>query len=500
MTVELRWRTERQSAVEMTVQLVDSDLSLISGGGSVDPTTAKLRGFSGKATETMTTEGGGSLTLLVGVGALDELTAETLRRVGAAIARAATQCDSIALSLEGLGGRPVPIASACESLGIGILLASYSFDRFRTTNQASSLQQVFVDGASEGVITKALGRAQAIGAGVALARDLVNTPAGDLTPTDFAKIATEVGTKSDLTIEVLDESDIAEAKMGGLLGVAAGSVQPPRFVRATYEPAGGAKELTTVAIVGKGITFDSGGLSLKTGAGMMTMKTDMGGAAAVLGALSACKQLGVPVRVVGYMPLTENMPSGTATKPGDVLTTRSGQTIEVLNTDAEGRLILADALTLAEEAKPDAIIDLATLTGACIVALGSHIAGLLGNDDGLIDQVRDAGRRAGEAIWPLPLPTGYHSHIESEVADMKNIGATGQAGSISAALLLERFVGTVPWAHLDIAGPARSDEDRGLLRKGGSGFGVRTLIALLENYEPIGGVRREGAEGITVLP
>jgi leucyl aminopeptidase len=199
------------------------------------------------------------------------------------------------------------------------------------------------------------------------------------------------------------------------------------------------------------------------------------------------------------MPLTENMPSGTATKPGDVLKIRNGKTIEVLNTDAEGRLVLADALSLASEAKPDAIIDLATLTGACIVALGSNIAGVLGNDDGLIAQVLAAGRRAGEALWPLPLPLGYHSHIESEIADMKNIGATGQAGSISAALLLERFVGDVPWAHLDIAGPARSEEDRGLVRKGGTGFGVRTLISLLESYEPSGGVVREKAEGITVL-
>jgi len=171
----------------------------------------------------------------------------------------------------------------------------------------------------------------------------------------------------------------------------------------------------------------------------------------------------------------------------------------VLNTDAEGRLILADALTVAAEGKPDAIIDLATLTGACVIALGSQIAGLLGNDDALISQVQAAGRRAGEAIWPLPLPAGYHSHIDSEIADMKNIGATGQAGTISAALLLEEFVGDVPWAHLDIAGPAWSEEDRGLVRKGGSGFGVRTLLALLENYQPCGGVRREDAEGITVL-
>jgi leucyl aminopeptidase len=234
-----------------------------------------------------------------------------------------------------------------------------------------------------------------------------------------------------------------------------------------------------LALVGKGITFDSGGLSLKTATGMETMKTDMGAAAAVLGAVEAAAALGARIRITAWAPLTENMPGGSATKPGDVLTTRSGKTIEVLNTDAEGRLILADGLTLAVEAAPDAIIDLATLTGAAVVALGREIGALLGNDDDLVGAVRAAGERAGEPLWPLPLPEDYRSHIESEVADMRNMGRPGQAGSIAAALLLREFVAEVPWAHLDIAGPARSDENTRYLTKGGTGFGVRTLVALV---------------------
>jgi leucyl aminopeptidase len=203
--------------------------------------------------------------------------------------------------------------------------------------------------------------------------------------------------------------------------------------------------------------------------------------------------------VIGFMPLTENMPGGKATKPGDVLTTRNGKTIEVLNTDAEGRLVLADALTLAVEEQPDAIVDLATLTGACVVALGMQIAGVMGNDDRLIDAIAAASRRAGEATWHLPLPAGYRSHIESEIADMKNIGAAGQAGALSAGLLLEEFVGTVPWVHMDIAGPARSDEDKGYRRKGGTGFGVKTLIELLGQYEGLGGAVQGRAKGTEVL-
>jgi len=322
---------------------------------------------------------------------------------------------------------------------------------------------------------------------VGLARDLVNEPPSSLTPERFAHVVTDrFAGVAELTVEVWDEDRIIAERLGGLLGVAAGSVRPPRLVRVDYRPADPyefAGRVPHLALVGKGITFDSGGLSLKPPGGMETMKTDMGGAAAVLAAVDAIAALGGRTPVTAWAPMTENMPSGSATKPGDVLTTRSGKTIEVLNTDAEGRLILADGLTLAVEAEPDAVIDLATLTGAAIVALGKEIAGLFSNDDELSDAVRAAGTAAGEPSWPLPLPEDYAAHIESEVADMKNMGRPGQAGSISAALLLQEFVGDVPWAHLDIAGPSRTDDNRGYNSKGGSGFGVRTLVALATSEE-----------------
>jgi leucyl aminopeptidase len=325
----------------------------------------------------------------------------------------------------------------------------------------------------------------------------VNTPAGDLSPRRFGEIAIDLAGSSGIEIDVLNEEAIAVEGLGGLLGVAAGSVEPPRFIRLRYVPEGGSP--VAVALVGKGITFDSGGLSLKPPGSMMTMKTDMGGAAAVLGAFCAFAGLGVAVEVRGYLAVTENMPSGSATRPGDVLRIRNGKTIEVLNTDAEGRLVLADALSLALEERPDAIVDLATLTGACIAALGNKIAGVLGNDDRLIAAVCAAGRRAGEPMWPLPLPAGYRSHIESEIADMKNMGVNGQAGALSAGLLLQEFVGDAPWVHLDIAGPVRSEEDRGYHRKGATGFGVRTLIELVGAYESFGGTVQGEAEGIGVL-
>jgi leucyl aminopeptidase len=285
-----------------------------------------------------------------------------------------------------------------------------------------------------------------------------------------------------VTVEVWDEKRIVAERLGGLLGVARGSTQEPRLLRADYQPTDPVEidgHVPYVALVGKGITFDSGGLSLKSPGGMETMKTDMGGAAAVFGAFDAATALGAPVRITAIAPITENMPSGSAIKPGDVLVTRNGKTIEVLNTDAEGRLVLADGLTLAVEARPDAIIDLATLTGAAVVALGKEMGALFGNDDTLVAAVRAAGLQAGENLWPMPLPDDYRTHIDSDIADMRNMGRAGEGGSIAAAMLLREFVSDVAWAHLDIAGPARSDDNSRYFTKGGTGFGVRTLVALI---------------------
>ena len=281
-------------------------------------------------------------------------------------------------------------------------------------------------------------------------------------------------------MKVLSGAQLEAEALGGVLGVGQGSANPPRFVKATYSPA---RPQGSLALVGKGVVFDSGGLSLKTSSGMETMKTDMSGAAAVLAAMSVLAAVGVKAKVTAYVPMVENMPSGTAIRPGDVLKIRNGKTVEVLNTDAEGRLILADALSLASEDEPDAIIDLATLTGACMVALGDKIAGLMGNDDGWNDQVRDAADATGESVWPLPLPKEYRKLLESEVADLRNISTGGYGGALTAGLFLQEFVDGAPWVHLDIAGPARAGGDDGYVLKGGTGFGVRTLVALAEGFK-----------------
>ena len=497
MTIELEAASTTPSGAVAIVRgvYVGTDAA---DGGLIDGGYLERNGFTGKIGETLVLPGSaGPDELLVGLGDRERVDIDAVRRVGAAVARAAKTFGVVHFDIAPLITPTRSAGAVATAVGEGGSLASYRFDRFKSDPKPDPATRLVIVGPSIGEIEEGVERAEAIVRGVVIARDLVNTPAGDLAPINFADIAVELGETHGFEVTVLDESAIAELGLGGLLGVAAGSVQPPRFIRLRYVPDAGSS--VAIAFVGKGITFDSGGLSLKPAASMMTMKTDMGGAAAVLGAFCALRTLSVGIEVRGYLALTENMPSGSATRPGDVLRTRNGKTIEVLNTDAEGRLVLADALALALEDEPDAIVDLATLTGACIVALGNRIAGVLGNDDRLIAAVRDAGARAGESLWPLPLATGYRSHIDSEIADMKNTGATGQAGAISAALLLQEFVGEAPWVHLDIAGPARSDEDRGYYRKGATGFGVRTLLELVDTYMPMGGTVDGEAEGIGVL-
>jgi len=324
-------------------------------------------------------------------------------------------------------------------------------------------------------------RGARIAQAVAWARDLVNEPAAGKSPDAIAKLARTLARANGVTIKVMAGEQLVRERLGGVLGVGQGSERPPRFVRLAYEPKGAR---ATVAFVGKGVVFDSGGLSLKTAGGMETMKTDMSGGAAVIAAMSALRDLEVKTRVIGFVPLVENMPSGTAMRPGDVLRMRNGKTVEVLNTDAEGRLILADALSIASEEKPDAIVDLATLTGACVVALGEKVAGLMGGDDSWIEQVRAAADRAGEPVWHLPLPAEYRKLIDSEIADIKNISGAGGGGALTAGLFLREFSGDVPWAHIDIAGPARAAADDGYVTRGGTGFGVRTLVELARTFKP----------------
>src|SRR5581483_6744766 len=348
------------------------------------------RGFEGKVGEACAVPADdGSTIVALGMGKPDDVSVETFRRAGAAFAKAAWNDTSAAIAVLDAAG-DLDKGLAAEAVTEGAMLSAYRFTKYKNEAKPSKLESLVVVGRGAKVQTGSDRGARIAGA-VALARDLVNEPAGAMTPSRLADVASEVAEREGLGITVLDEVAIANEGLGGLQGVAQGSDQPPRLVELVYDPPGAR---STVALVGKGITFDSGGLSLKTADGMETMKTDMSGAAAVLATMSVLPALGPKVKVIGILPTTENMPSGTAIKPGDVLKIRNGKTVEVLNTDAEGRLVLADGLSLAVEAGVDAIVDLATLTGACMVALGRKIAGLMGNDDAWAEQVREAADRA----------------------------------------------------------------------------------------------------------
>lgn len=333
----------------------------------------------------------------------------------------------------------------------------------------------------ESDVETALNRAVIVGEAINLARNLINLPPADKAPSVLADKAKEVALSVGAEVKIWLKDELQALKFGGLLGVSAGSEQSPAFVK--IELLQGGADAPTYALVGKGVTFDSGGLSLKPTASMETMKCDMGGAAAVLAAIVAAGRLKLPVNLIGYLALTENMTGGAAMKLGDVLSIHNGKTVEVLNTDAEGRLILADALSYAaaETTKPAAMIDLATLTGACVVALGSKIAGLFSNNDALANQVSRASQTAGERLWQLPLDDDFKDLLKSQVADLKNVG-NKWGGACTAAKFLEQFVADVPWAHLDIAGPSWADSDSSTQDSGATGFGVRTLVALAESW------------------
>ena len=371
---------------------------------------------------------------------------------------------------------------AAQALVTGALLASYKYKQGDaiTTFDVVPLGSPLPSVETHDDVTEGARRGEAIANGINWAKSLVDSPAGSMPPKELAhQVQTRLDDDEHVTVEVWTEPRIREERLGGLLGVGEGSAQPCRLVYATYDPSPDV-ELPHIALVGKGVTFDSGGLSLKTGEGMMAMKTDMSGAAIVMAAISIASRLALEVKITAIAPMTENLPSDRATKPGDVLTIRNGMTIEVLNTDAEGRLILADGLSLAVEANPDAIIDVATLTGAQRVALGDEVGSIFTSTDELADYFAVASARSGELLWRMPLFGSYEASIESDVADMKNIGKPGKGGMIIAALILQRFTDGRPWAHLDIAGPGRSDSNRGYTTKGATAFSARTIVEFLE--------------------
>jgi leucyl aminopeptidase len=422
--------------------------------------------FDGSAgsSATFNTGSADGVRTVVVLGLGDQPDADAIRVAAGLLGRATSKAPSVATDLALLG----PTSAVVE----GVVMSHYRFDAYKSKATPPSTELFIAVG----------GDADAVGPAVIAAtatlrcRDLINTPPIDQSPEQLTSQVLELADEVGLRVVTYDEDALVEGRFGGVLGVAAGSDRPPRLLEIWHEPenTGG-----FVALVGKGIIFDSGGLSLKSPANMETMKTDMSGAAVVIAVMEAVARLELPIKVVGITPLTDNMPGGYATKPGDVLRIRNGKTIEVLNTDAEGRLVLADGLSLASEMGPDFIVDIATLTGAAKVALGEKIAAVFGDDD-LARRVIEVGAHAGERFWQLPMPADYRKLIDSKIADMKNT-AGRYGGASGAALLLAEFVGEgIPWVHLDIAGPARWPENEHYQSEGGSGFAVRTLIALLE--------------------
>ena len=440
-------------------------------------------GFEGKAGQTLVIPStDGPTVIVVGIGERAALDAGGLRDAAAALARAAAKRSSLATALADVDG--VEPRAAAQAVVEGFVLAGYRYLELKADKSAASrLQRVtLVAGARKAAAVGAgIERGLAIAGAACLARDLANTPPAHLTAVKLAERAVEVATAAGLGVEVIDEHRARELGLGGLLGVNAGSAEPPRAVKLTYAPGAARGHL---ALVGKGVVYDSGGISLKPSNPMHAlMKMDMSGAAAVLAAMSVLPSIGVEARVTGWMMCTDNMPSGSAYKLGDVLTFRNGKTAEIHNTDAEGRLILADGLSLAVEDSPDAIVDIATLTGSALNALGPKIAAVLGSDQGWVDQVRAAAGRTGEKVWQLPLAEEYRKMLDSDIADVKNVGGA-YAGAITAALFLHEFTGDRPWAHLDIAGTMSSEADEGWLSRGATGFGTRLLIDLAENFAP----------------
>lgn len=449
---------------------------------SADQDFLRLRGFAagiGECVATPAPRGKGKVVVWLGLGARSEQSPAAVRRAVALAARAVGAAESVALDLFPALARGVDKGLAAHGAVEGWLLATH---RAKSTNKPAkpTPSRGVVIGTGAGV-ARAVQRAQVVGKATRLARDLVGLASGELRPPDMIDRASAIAAASGLELKVWSGDELAADRLNGLIAVGKGSDVDPCLIRLTYEPAKATRTTPTVVLVGKGITFDSGGLSLKPAAGMETMRMDKGGACAVLATMSVIDQIAPAVRVVGYLACAENMPSGSAQRPGDVITYRDGTTVEVLNTDAEGRLVLADALLLAAESKPAAIIDLATLTGACLVALGPKVAGLFSNDDELATRIEEGASGAGEALWRMPLVDEYRKMLDSPFADMKNIGGP-YGGTITAALFLREFVGTAAWAHLDIAGPAWSDSDDGELNRGATGWGVRTLLNVLERW------------------
>ena len=455
-------------------------------------TDLEAKGKPGEVARVVAVPGVSATAVVVtGLGAEAEMTADVLRAAAGSALRSVRTKSSVAVAL------PVADEAALAAVADGAYAGCYSFDAASTkvstgakkapAPAASAPSITLVSEVGQGRAAKAaVARAAVVGAGRDLARDLVNMPPNLLTPQTFVERVKAVVAASSgkVTVSVLDERALAKGGFGGIVGVGQGSVNPPRIVTMTYSPGRlRSGKAPSVALVGKGITFDSGGLCIKPAGSMLTMKSDMAGAAAVAATVIAAAELGGPVAVTGYLCLAENMPSGTAQRPGDVVTMRNGTTVEIIDTDAEGRMVLGDGLCLASEAEPDVIVDIATLTGAQMVALGSRVAGVMANDDDFRTRVVDAGGAEGEDSWPMPLPRELRPGLDSVVADLAH-KADRWGGMLTAGLFLQEFVGEgISWAHVDIAGPSFNEKGAdGAIPKGGTGYGVATLVRLIEDH------------------
>ncbi|MBD1877913.1 leucyl aminopeptidase [Coleofasciculus sp. FACHB-T130] len=462
-----------EDAVEVTDDLAVLDEKF---AGTLNELIAETE-FKGKeGSSAVTRVGAGSPVrkiILVGLGKAEAFQPDTLRRIGAAIARLAKKEKSKILGISLPVWNQAPDATA-GAIAEGILLALHKDNRFKSEPEDKEPQLERVDLLGLAGQEEAINRAQFLSSGVILARELVAAPPNECTPITMAQTAQAIASNHNLQLEILEQEECEKLGMGAFLGVAKASDMPPKFIHLTYKPEGTPRR--KVAIIGKGLTFDSGGLNIKgAGSGIETMKMDMGGAAATFGAAKAIGQLKPDVEVHFISAVTENMISGHAMHPGDILKASNGKTIEVNNTDAEGRLTLADALVFAEKLGVDAIVDLATLTGACVIALGDDIAGLFTPDDTVAQELLQASEKAGEKLWRMPMEEKYFEGIKSPIADLKNTGPR-PGGSITAALFLKQFVQETPWAHLDIAGPVWADKENGVNNSGATGYGVRTLV------------------------
>jgi leucyl aminopeptidase len=424
--------------------------------------------------------------ILVGLGKREKFNLDKIRQGAGTVYKIAKELkikNYISL-LYGKGQKGINFQDCAQAITEGTLLSSYHLDQYKTEGKEELFEvesmTIWEDRTKKEVIEKGIKTGEINAWGTNLARDMMNHPSNIMTPTRMAELASNLAKEYKFRIEVLSPPELKKLKMGALLAVAQGSQQPAKFMIMEHMPE--KRRKGTVVLVGKAITFDSGGISIKPSEGMWEMKGDMAGGAAVIATMAAAAKERIPLHLIGLVPATENLPSGTAYKPGDIITSYSGKTIEIFSTDAEGRLILADALSYAQKYEPRAILDLATLTGACVIALGHVSAGLLGNDQKLINKVKTSAQKTGEKVWELPLFEEYDEQIKSDLADMKNTGGR-PAGTITAAAFLKKFVGRTPWAHLDIAGMDWEEKGKPYVPKGAYGFGVRLLLQFLRDWD-----------------